>query len=104
MQVKKTDNVIFLKNLESNIIKEAFIILKDNVNLERIGKDSDIPKGNKKINILKEAELLINEEIAKNNLNYQKYKIVKLENKLKILKVFSILNLISFITYIIIIK
>lgn len=104
MQVKKTDNVIFLKNLESNIIKEAFIILKDNVNLGRIGKDSDIPKGNKKINILKEAELLINEEIAKNNLNYQKYKIVKLENKLKILKVFSILNLISFITYIIIIK
>ena len=45
MQINKTDNVIFLKDVESNIIDEAFIILKKNV------KFSD--NENKHINKLK---------------------------------------------------
>ena len=29
MQINKTNNVIFLKDLESNIIQEAFVVLKE---------------------------------------------------------------------------
>ena len=32
MQINKTDNVIYLKEVESNIIEQAFIILKDKYN------------------------------------------------------------------------
>ena len=34
MQISKTENVIFLKDVESNLIQEAFIILKENVKFE----------------------------------------------------------------------
>ena len=34
MQINKTDNVIYLKEVESNIIEQAFIILKDNIKVD----------------------------------------------------------------------
>ena len=34
MQLEKVNNIIFLKNIESNIIQEAFIVLKDNYKIE----------------------------------------------------------------------
>ena len=52
MQTNKANNVIFLKNTESNIIEEAFLILKENVKINDF-KDN---KENKKIDVLKEAE------------------------------------------------
>ena len=30
MQINKTNNVIFLKDVESNVIQEAFVVLKEN--------------------------------------------------------------------------
>lgn len=103
MQINKTDNVIFLKDVESNLIQEAFVILKDNIRLEKNNRNERILKKEiKQINILKEAEALINQELDKNNLSFEKYKILKLQRKLKILKLFNILCVIAFISYIII--
>lgn len=61
MQLEKVDNIIFLKDIESNIMQEAFIVLKDNF------KVTSLKTKEKKVkleaNIIKEAELIINEEI-----------------------------------------
>lgn len=103
MQINKTDNVIFLKDVESNLIQEAFVILKDNIRIEKDNRnEKSLKKEIKQINILKEAEALINQEIDKNNLSFEKYKILKLQRKLRILKMFNILCVIAFISYIII--
>ena len=65
MQISKTENVIYLKDLESNIIKQAFIILKDNVKLDfKDEKENE----RSKIDIIKDAENLINYEIEKSNV------------------------------------
>lgn len=103
MQINKTNNVIFLKNLESNIIQEAFVILKDNIKFENYEKDENcLKEENTSINILKEAEFLINQEINNNNLKYEKYKLSKLEKKIKTLKLCNILCIIAFIIFVII--
>ncbi len=101
MQISKTNNVIFLKDVESNIIKEAFIVLKDNVRFENQQQESRIENTNRTIEILKEAELLINEEINKRNLNYEKYKLLKLQKKLKLQKLLNIFYIIAIIIFII---
>ena len=90
MQTSNINNVIFLKNVESNIIDEAFVILKDNIKInlkENIEKED----GLKEKNILKEAEILINQKIYKENLNFEKFKIKKLEKKIKLLKLLNII-------------
>lgn len=102
MQINKTNNVIFLKDLESNIIQEAFVILKDNIKFENYKNELPLKKENIQLNILKEAENLINQEINNSNLKYEKYRISKLERKIKILKILNIICAIAFISYIII--
>lgn len=103
MQINKTDNVIFLKDVESNIIDEAFVILKDNVKLNVLKENEEYSQKNKtELDILKEAELLINQEINSNNMKYEKFKISRLERKIKILKTMNIINVIAFISYIVI--
>ncbi len=97
MQTNKANNVIFLKNTESNIIEEAFLILKENVKINDF-KDN---KENKKIDVLKEAESLINEKIKESNLKFEKFKIEKLEKKIKILKISNIIFVIAVIISII---
>ena len=57
MQLNKLDNIVFLKDLESNIIEEAFIVLKDNVNFTKMEKEKY--KKNEKTMILYETESLI---------------------------------------------
>lgn len=103
MQVNKTDNVIFLKDVESNLIQEAFVILKDNIKFEKSEKNECFFKKDiKQINILKEAEALINQEFDKNNLKFEKYKISKLQRKIRILRLFNIFLVIALISFIII--
>lgn len=103
MQISKTENVIFLREVESNIIQEAFVILKDNVKFEfNKKKTSDFVKNNSEMCILKEAENLINYEINDCNLKYDKFKVSKLERKLKIQKVFNIFCVIALLITVII--
>ena len=33
MQINKLNNIVFLKDLESNIIEEAFVVLKEKVKI-----------------------------------------------------------------------
>lgn len=101
MQVSKTENVIFLREVESNIIQEAFIILKENIKFQE-KKTSNQVINRKEINILKEAENLINCEIKECNLKYDKFKVSKLEKKLKIQKILNIFCVVALISSIII--
>ena len=55
MQVNKTNQMVFLKNVESNIIKDAWIMLRENVSYKEKNK-----KTFDEIDILREAENLIN--------------------------------------------
>ncbi len=99
MQISKTENVIYLKDLESNIIKQAFIILKDNVKLDfKDEKENE----RSKIDIIKDAENLINYEIEKNNVKFEKFKNEILNKKIKILKVSNIISIIILIGVILI--
>lgn len=91
MQENKLNNIIFLKDVESNIIEEAIIIFKDGVCLKQIDDKNSSESKLQEINILKEAEMLINKEIEKNNIEYDKFIIRKLKKKLKFLKVTSTL-------------
>ena len=80
MQLNKLNNIIFLKDVQSNIIEEAFIVLKDGVKIHHIKNEKEKSKDSN-MNILKEAELIINEKIDKSNIDYEKFKIKELEIK-----------------------
>ncbi len=98
MESNQLKNMIVLKNLQSNIIDEAFIILKNNKKIklkERIEKkeDGEREKEKKEEYIVKEAEMVINsfmsgierEKQIKNNA------MKLLEKKCKRLKIVSII-------------
>lgn len=89
MQLNKLDNIVFLKDLESNIIEEAFIVLKDNVNFRKMEKEKY--KKNEKTMILYETESLINNEFKINDLKFSEYKLKKLSKKYKILKIINVI-------------
>ena len=87
MEESKLKNMVVLKNLPSNIIEEAIVILKTNKKvkkLEKIDKEkrNEIEKTetnkNKKEFVVKEAEMIISSYISKieeNKQNTQKNKI-----------------------------
>ncbi len=87
MQLNKLDNIVFLKDVESNIIEEAFIVLKDNVNFTKMEKEKY--KKNEKTMILYETESLINNEFKINDLKFSEYKLKKISKKYKILKIIN---------------
>ena len=95
MQKNKTNNIIFLKNVESNIIEEAIVILRKNIKLENFENTED----NKNIKILKEAESIINQRIDTNQMKFDKYRINKLEIKIKRLKIINIVLIISLLLF-----
>ena len=102
MHIGQNNRVIFLKDVQSNIIEEAVVVLKENVNLF-----DNINIKNKKINyeqinFLKEAELIINEELNKSNYEFEKFKINKLENKLRWLKIINILIIVCSLIFILV--
>ena len=89
MQLNKLDNIVFLKDLESNIIEEAFIVLKDNVNFTNMEKEKY--KKNEKTMILYETESLINNEFKINDLKFSEYRLKKLSKKYRILKIINVI-------------
>lgn len=101
MQISKTNNVIFMKNVESNMIDQAFIILKDNVKIDFKENDEKIKNINE-INIIKDAENLINNEIEKNNIKFEKFKCEILSRKIKILKIMNIVTVVMLVTSILV--
>ena len=93
MQINKLNNIVFLKDLESNIIEEAFEVLKEKVKINNIKENCKLKEKNE-VNILKEAEILINSKLDENNIEFEKFKLKTLEKKYKRIKIINILLLI----------
>ena len=93
MQINKLNNIVFLKDLESNIIEEAFVVLKEKVKINNIKENCKLKEKNE-VNILKEAEILINSKLDENNIEFEKFKLKTLEKKYKKIKNINILLLI----------
>lgn len=93
MQINKLNNIVFLKDLESNIIEEAFVVLKEKVKINDIKENCKLKEKNE-VNILKEAEILINSKLDENNIEFEKFKLKTLEKKYKRIKIINILLLI----------
>ena len=112
-------NMVILKNFPSNIIEEAIVILKQGSKIKDIQKiqNKEINKqstnskkdGKEKEYIIKEAEMLINQYLAKiENQKKEKKQNQKFQNKYFKLKKFTIavttlaiVDLISFIIVVI---
>lgn len=108
MNSNQLKNIIVLKNLPSNLIDEAFIILKNNKkikSLERIEKQSagEEPKEQREEYIVKEAEMVISNYLS--NLEKDKqiksHSLKQIEQKYKRLKlitvvlgIFTVMNII----------
>lgn len=81
MESSNLKNMVVLKNLPSNLVEEAIIILKQNkkaIKLEKIEnktrqrEESEKVKPKEKDYILKEAEMLVNDYISKLEKNKEK--------------------------------
>ncbi|MBQ2916853.1 MAG: hypothetical protein IJE59_01545 [Clostridia bacterium] len=99
MNTENMKNMVVLKNLPSNIVDEAIVILKPNIKLKSLDKIEKNNKKNKsekiessKKYIINEAELLISNYISKiENDRNKNIKINKtIETKCKRLKMVSV--------------
>ena len=111
MNTENMKNMLVLKNLPSNIVEEAIVILKPNIklkSLDKIEKNNKKNKsekiGNSKKYIINEAEMLISNYISKiendKNRNIKVNK--KIEDKCKRLKMISVFLGIAFIASILV--
>lgn len=86
MEASNMKNMVVLKNLPSNLVEEAIVILKSSKKvkkLEKIERNNNLNKEERnhkeKDYILKEAEMLVSSYISKleNNHEQKQYKAVK---------------------------
>ena len=95
MNIDNMKNMIVLKNLPSNIVDEAIVILKPNIKLKSLDtitqKNNKIKEENSKKYIINEAEMLVTNYISK--IESDKNKKIKankkVEDKCKRLKIIS---------------
>ena len=93
-EAKKSKNIIFLKDVESNLIEEAIVILNKKVNLENLNKKSKYLNSEM---VLKEAKNVINNYSKKIEINAEIEKI-KIKNKrIKIVNIILIITNLIFI-------
>ena len=94
MDIQNMKNMVVLKNLPSNLIEEAFVVLKDNVKVHK-EEFAGNKKADNKVNaikskdyVIKEAEMIVSEYISK--IERKEFKTtkekLKLEEKCKRLK------------------
>lgn len=89
METEKFKNMIVLKNLPSNLIEEAFVVIKPNKKIKelKVGKNQQNiyeKKENQKEYIVKEAELVLSD--YEKQLEDKKIGQTKLERKCKCFK------------------
>lgn len=90
MNTEVMKNMVVIKNLPSNVIEEAFVILKPNLKVKELNTVNLEGKEKYRINkedyVIKEAELLVSEYISKiekgenirkNNILEKRYKKLK---------------------------
>ena len=94
MDIEQMKNIVVLKNLPSNIVDEAIVVLKQNKKVKNIqysrknGEREGIEKNDNKY-IVKEAELLINKYIKDVEEKSNIKKVTNLEKKYNIQKYIS---------------
>ena len=103
MDINKMRNIVILKDLPSNIVEEAFVVLKNNQriknaqyadnNFEKFSDDIDREEEGTDEYIVKEAELIVSNYISKmENQDLAGRKSEKnLLKKYKIMKTFAII-------------
>ena len=98
MEASKTKQIITLKNLPSNLVEEAIVVLKTNKKIKNLEytkkntKEKDEKKEPEDFYLIKEAEMIVNEyikEIEKKDYNLFS-KQSKLEKKCKKLRYMNI--------------
>ena len=97
MDISNLKNIVILKNLPSNIVEEAFVVLKTNKKIKTVKylEDKNKEKDNKKIienpkeYIIKEAELVVSDYIStiENKHSVENRRIEKKYKKLKFLTI-----------------
>ncbi len=101
METSSMKNMVVLKNLPSNLVEEAIVILKSSKKvrkLEKIEKSNQFEKIDKtkreKDYVLKEAEMLVSSYISKleNNHEQKQYKTIKNSKKYIRLKRYAFLS------------
>ena len=102
MQKNKLNNVIVLKDISSNVVEEAIVVLKPNINLKQEDKKalslSKEKMSGKCKNILKEAEHVIENSIVQMQMKNKEIENDKIEKKCKSLKKLTIaLSIINFL-------
>ena len=104
MQKNKLENIIVLKDINSNIVEEAIIILKPNVDLKKddfLDSKTEIKKMNYKNMVIKEAENIIQSHISQAELSKKiennKMLTKKIKNIKRTLFFISLICLIEFI-------
>lgn len=98
MNTEVMKNMIVIKNLPSNMVEQAFIILKPNLKVKELNavksevKDNSYTSKKEDNYVVKEAELLVAEYISKieKGDNIRKNSII--EKKYKKLKIFSFIS------------
>ena len=98
MEVSNMKNIVVLKNLPSNLVEEAIVILKTNKEakkLEYIEKNSKQIDNNRKKTkeyMIKEAECVISSYISNiERRNNEKIPKLNIERKYKVLKIYGII-------------
>ena len=98
MNIDNMKNMVVLKNLPSNIVDEAIVILKPNIKLKSLDMIEKKNKKNKKVKeetskkyIINEAEMLVTNYISKieNEKNKKVKANKKIEDKCRRLKIVS---------------
>ena len=100
MEASNLKNMVVLKNLPSNIVDEAIIILKNSKKIKKLEKVENNKTTNKKEKqttqkdyILKEAEMLVNSYVSKiENKEDKKFADNKMQQQYKKIKKYSIIT------------
>ena len=97
MDISNMKNMIILKNLPSNIVDEAFVVLKSNKKVKYFEKIENTRKINDNLEcqddnqyIVKEAEMLISDYISQIENNDKKY--IKGKDGSKIYKIWAYIS------------
>ncbi|MBP3596769.1 MAG: hypothetical protein J6J60_05155 [Clostridia bacterium] len=97
----KLKNIIVLKGMASNVVQEAIVILKPNIQFEKCNslyKNKDNTLFNiKKKSVVSEAEYVINNYIKEIETTNSRSKVKKLEKRYKFSKILNVILFVSFI-------
>lgn len=89
----KMKNMVVLKNLPSNIIEEAYVIVKSNKNFKQNNNVENSNKGLSQDYVIKEAEMVISNYLSniEDKKIIKKSDIEKIQNKYKKIKKLSMI-------------